>query len=185
MELEIAKRPSCVAPSLLAPLWGKVEDSERLALSDEGEPLWLGDNNDRETLSIGTAHDIIGSHEHRLPRDQKPGACEARHGGGRSRRAQCHHDQAAGIRQDLDRVRTAGRHAADPRAAFPRAASHDLACRVSRRRQKSAPRRDFAGPWRVLFLDELPEFDERSLEAMLQPLEDHIVTIKQSVCDTF
>ncbi len=37
----------------------------------------------------------------------------------------------------------------------------------------------------VLFLDELPEFDERSLEAMRQPLEDHIVTIKQSVCDTF
>ena len=29
----------------------------------------------------------------------------------------------------------------------------------------------------VLFLDELPEFDERSLEAMRQPLEDHIVTI--------
>jgi predicted ATPase with chaperone activity len=32
----------------------------------------------------------------------------------------------------------------------------------------------------VLFLDELPEFDERSLEAMRQPLEDHIVTISRA-----
>ena len=29
-------------------------------------------------------------------------------------------------------------------------------------------------------LDELPEFDERSLEAMRQPLEDHIVTISRA-----
>ncbi len=29
----------------------------------------------------------------------------------------------------------------------------------------------------VLFLDELPEFDSRSLEVMRQPLEDHLVTI--------
>jgi magnesium chelatase family protein len=32
----------------------------------------------------------------------------------------------------------------------------------------------------VLFLDELPEFDERSLEAMRQPLEDHVVTISRA-----
>ncbi len=32
----------------------------------------------------------------------------------------------------------------------------------------------------VLFLDELPEFDERSLEAMRQPLEDHLVTISRA-----
>lgn len=32
----------------------------------------------------------------------------------------------------------------------------------------------------VLFLDELPEFDERSLEAMRQPLEDHIVTVSRA-----
>ncbi len=30
------------------------------------------------------------------------------------------------------------------------------------------------------FLDELPEFDERSLEAMRRPLEDHIVTISRA-----
>src|SRR5512144_2416607 len=30
------------------------------------------------------------------------------------------------------------------------------------------------------FLDELPEFDERSLEALRQPLEDHIVTISRA-----
>jgi magnesium chelatase family protein len=32
----------------------------------------------------------------------------------------------------------------------------------------------------VLFLDELPEFDERSLESMRQPLEDHTVTISRA-----
>jgi len=32
----------------------------------------------------------------------------------------------------------------------------------------------------VLFLDELPEFDERSLESMRQPLEDHMVTISRA-----
>jgi magnesium chelatase family protein len=32
----------------------------------------------------------------------------------------------------------------------------------------------------VLFLDELPEFDERSLESMRQPLEDHQVTISRA-----
>jgi len=32
----------------------------------------------------------------------------------------------------------------------------------------------------VLFLDELPEFDERSLESMRQPLEDHVVTISRA-----
>lgn len=32
----------------------------------------------------------------------------------------------------------------------------------------------------VLFLDELPEFDSRSLEVMRQPLEDHIVTIARA-----
>jgi len=32
----------------------------------------------------------------------------------------------------------------------------------------------------VLFLDELPEFDSRSLEVMRQPLEDHIVTISRA-----
>jgi magnesium chelatase family protein len=32
----------------------------------------------------------------------------------------------------------------------------------------------------VLFLDEFPEFDERSLEAMRQPLEDHTVTISRA-----
>jgi magnesium chelatase family protein len=32
----------------------------------------------------------------------------------------------------------------------------------------------------VLFLDDLPEFDERSLESMRQPLEDHIVTISRA-----
>jgi magnesium chelatase family protein len=32
----------------------------------------------------------------------------------------------------------------------------------------------------VLFLDELPEFDERSLESMRQPLEDHLVTISRA-----
>ncbi len=32
----------------------------------------------------------------------------------------------------------------------------------------------------VLFLDELPEFDTRSLEVMRQPLEDHIVTIARA-----
>ena len=32
----------------------------------------------------------------------------------------------------------------------------------------------------VLFLDELPEFDARSLEVMRQPLEDHIVTISRA-----
>ncbi|HLF24904.1 MAG TPA: YifB family Mg chelatase-like AAA ATPase [Anaerolineae bacterium] len=32
----------------------------------------------------------------------------------------------------------------------------------------------------VLFLDELPEFDERSLESMRQPLEDHHVTISRA-----
>ncbi len=32
----------------------------------------------------------------------------------------------------------------------------------------------------LLFLDELPEFDERSLEAMRQPLEDHVVTISRA-----
>lgn len=32
----------------------------------------------------------------------------------------------------------------------------------------------------VLFLDELPEFDQRSLETLRQPLEDHIVTISRA-----
>src|SRR5574341_666639 len=32
----------------------------------------------------------------------------------------------------------------------------------------------------VLFLDKLPEFDERSLESMRQPLEDHTVTISRA-----
>ncbi len=32
----------------------------------------------------------------------------------------------------------------------------------------------------VLFLDELPEFDSRSLEVMRQPLEDHVVTISRA-----
>jgi magnesium chelatase family protein len=32
----------------------------------------------------------------------------------------------------------------------------------------------------VLFLDELPEFDERSLETLRQPLEDHSVTISRA-----
>src|SRR5512143_4236472 len=32
----------------------------------------------------------------------------------------------------------------------------------------------------VLFLDELPEFDQRSLEALRQPLEDKLVTISRS-----
>jgi magnesium chelatase family protein len=32
----------------------------------------------------------------------------------------------------------------------------------------------------VLFREELPEFDERSLEAMRQPLEDHIATISRA-----
>ena len=32
----------------------------------------------------------------------------------------------------------------------------------------------------VLFLDELPEFDERSLETLRQPLEDHCVTISRA-----
>ena len=32
----------------------------------------------------------------------------------------------------------------------------------------------------VLFLDELPEFDSRSLEVMRQPLEDKIVTISRA-----
>jgi magnesium chelatase family protein len=32
----------------------------------------------------------------------------------------------------------------------------------------------------VLFLDELPEFDSRSLEVMRQPLEDHVVTIARA-----
>src|SRR5512136_1749393 len=32
----------------------------------------------------------------------------------------------------------------------------------------------------VLFLDELPEFDQRSLEVMRQPLEDHHVTISRA-----
>ncbi len=31
-----------------------------------------------------------------------------------------------------------------------------------------------------LLLDELPEFDERSLESMRQPLEDHQVTISRA-----
>jgi magnesium chelatase family protein len=34
----------------------------------------------------------------------------------------------------------------------------------------------------LLFLDELPEFDTRSLEVMRQPLEDHIVTISRAQC---
>ena len=32
----------------------------------------------------------------------------------------------------------------------------------------------------VLFLDELPEFDQRSLEVLRQPLEDKIVTISRA-----
>jgi magnesium chelatase family protein len=32
----------------------------------------------------------------------------------------------------------------------------------------------------VLFLDELPEFDQRSLEVLQQPLEDKIVTISRA-----
>ena len=32
----------------------------------------------------------------------------------------------------------------------------------------------------VLFLDELPEFDQRSLEVLRQPLEDRIVTISHA-----
>ena len=32
----------------------------------------------------------------------------------------------------------------------------------------------------VLFLDELPEFAQRTLEVMRQPLEDHIVTISRA-----
>ncbi len=32
----------------------------------------------------------------------------------------------------------------------------------------------------MLFLDELPEFDQRSLEVLRQPLEDKIVTISRA-----
>ena len=35
-------------------------------------------------------------------------------------------------------------------------------------------------PYCRLFLDELPEFDERSLESLRQPLEDHRVTISRA-----
>jgi magnesium chelatase family protein len=36
----------------------------------------------------------------------------------------------------------------------------------------------------VLFLDELPEFDRRTLEVMRQPLEDHVVTISRAMRST-
>jgi magnesium chelatase family protein len=41
------------------------------------------------------------------------------------------------------------------------------------------PQRDFPGPSRVLFLDELPEFGARVLEVMQQPMEEKVVTISR------
>ncbi len=109
----------------------------------------------------------------RLLRGARAGACQARAGGGRGRRAQRAHGRAARGGQDAAGTRAAfdsaapdarrgpgcdprllggrhaaGRNAAAHPAAVPRSAPHHLACRAGGRRQLAAPRGDLACPSR-------------------------------------
>ncbi len=64
------------------------------------------------------------------------------------------------------------------------ATPYDQRCWAGRRWQPTIAGRNHLAHHGVLFLDELPEFNRRTLEVMRQPLEDRIVTISRALRST-